>query len=227
MEYTYYGHSCFLVELNGVKILFDPFITGNDLAKHIDINTIKCDYVLLSHGHFDHVLDAEAIARNNNAIIVANFEVSTYYGNKGLKYHPMNLGGKWAFEKFTVKAVSAVHSSVLADGTYGGGAMGFVVKTDDFSFYYSGDTALTLDMQLIPRFAKLNAAFLCMGDDLTMGVDDAIEAAHFAQCNNVIAMHFDTFPFIKLNTEQAIEQFAKAGRKLSVPEIGKTYEFSL
>lgn len=224
MKYTYYGHSCFLVEVNGVKILFDPFIMGNDLAKHIDINSIKCDYVLLSHGHFDHVLDAEAIARNNNAVIVANFEIATYYGNKGLKYHPMNLGGKWAFDKFTVKAVSAVHSSVLPDGTHGGGAMGYVVKAGDFNFYYSGDTALTLDMQLIPRFASLNAAFLCMGDDLTMGVEDAIEAAHFIQCENVIAMHFDTFPVIKLNQKQATEMFATAGKKLSVPAIGNTYE---
>ncbi len=224
MKYTYYGHSCFLVEVNGVRILFDPFITGNDLAKHIDINSIKCDYVLLSHGHFDHVLDAEAIARNNDAIIVANFEIASYYGKKGLKYHPMNLGGKWSFDKFTVKAFSAVHSSVLADGTYGGGAMGFVVKAGDFNFYYSGDTALTLDMQLIPRFANLNTAFLCMGDDLTMGLEDAIVASDFIQCSNIVGMHFDTFPFIKMNHANAVEEFSKVGKKLNVPEIGKTYE---
>lgn len=226
MKYTYYGHSCFLVEVNGVKILFDPFITGNDLARHIDINTIKCDYVLLSHAHYDHVLDAETIARNNDAVIVANFEVSTYYGNKGLKYHPMNLGGKWAFDKFTVKTVAAIHSSVFVDGTYGGGAMGFVIKAGEFSFYYSGDTALTLDMQLIPRFAKLNVAFLCMGDDLTMGVDDALVAAEFAQCNKIIAMHFDTFPVIKLDPNMAMEKFANSGKTLAIPEIGKTYEMA-
>ncbi|HEY8403964.1 MAG TPA: metal-dependent hydrolase [Flavobacteriales bacterium] len=224
MKYTYYGHSCFLVEVNGVKLLFDPFITGNELAKGIDISTISCDYILLSHGHFDHVLDAEVIAKRTGATIVANFEIASYYGNKGLSYHPMNLGGKWNFGQFTVKAVAAVHSSVLADGTYGGNPMGYVIVAGDTSFYYSGDTALHMDMQLIPRFTKLNAAFLCMGDNLTMGVEDAIIASDFIQCNNIVAMHFDTFPIIKLQPDNAVKQFEQNGKQLTVPAIGNTYE---
>ncbi len=223
MNYTYYGHSCFLVTINGVRILFDPFITGNDLAKHIDIDSIACDYIFLSHGHFDHVLDAEVIAKKNKATLVANFEIATYYGNKGISYHPLNVGGQWKFDHFTVKCVTAVHSSVLPDGTYGGAPLGFVITAGDTSFYYSGDTALTMDMQLIPRFAQLDMAFLCMGDDLTMGINDALVASEMIGCNRIVAMHFDTFPIIPLNREEAHQKFAQANKSLVIPEIGSTY----
>ncbi|MFN0031301.1 MAG: metal-dependent hydrolase [Flavobacteriales bacterium] len=224
MTYTYFGHSSFLVEINGVRIVFDPFISPNEKAKAVDVGSIKCDYVLLSHGHFDHVMDAEAIARKNDATIVGAYEIATYYGSKGLKQHPMNLGGRWDFGKFWVKAVHAVHSSVLPDGTHGGNAMGYIVSSMDETFYYSGDTALTFDMQLIPRWGKLKAAFLCMGDNFTMGVDDAVAAAEFIKCNQIIGMHFDTFPYIRISHDEAIAKFKSAGAKLTLPEIGKTFE---
>ena len=223
MNYTYYGHSSFLIEIAGIKIVFDPFISPNDKAKSIDVNAIKCDFVLVSHGHSDHVADVETIARNNDATVVAAYEIAAYYGGKGLKYHPMNIGGRWDFGKFQVKAVNAVHSSVLPDGTYAGNPMGFIVTAGDESFYYSGDTALTLDMQLIGRQHKLNAAFLCMGDNFTMGIDDAVIAAEFINCKKVVGMHFDTFPYIMINHEKSIQKFKDTNVELTLPEIGKSY----
>lgn len=223
MQYTYYGHSSFLIEIAGIKIVFDPFITPNDKAKSIDISAIQCDYVFVSHGHADHVADVEAIARKNDATVVAAYEIATYYAGKGLKYHPMNIGGNWDFGKFKVKAVTAVHSSVLPDGTYAGNPMGFIVTASEESFYYSGDTALTLDMQLIGRQHRLKTAFLCMGDNFTMGVDDAVLAAEFIQCKQVVGMHFDTFPYIMINHEKAIQKFKETGVDLVLPEIGHSY----
>ncbi|RYG28419.1 MAG: MBL fold metallo-hydrolase, partial [Chitinophagaceae bacterium] len=117
MELTYYGQSCFLVNINGANLLFDPFITPNELASHVNINEIPADYILLSHGHSDHVADTEAIANRTGATIIAAYEVAMWYEKKGLKYHPMNTGGKWKFDFGTVKCVNAIHSSSLPDGS--------------------------------------------------------------------------------------------------------------
>ena len=223
MKLTYYGHSCFLVDVNGKKILFDPFITPNELAKDIDINTIQCDYIAISHGHFDHIADAVVIAKNTNATIICAYELYEWFQKQGLtNFRPMNIGGKWNCDFGTVKAVVAVHSSCLPDGTYGANPMGFVFNTTDGDFYYSGDTALTMDMQLIPRWAKLKFAVLPIGDKFTMDIDDAIIAADFAQCNKVIGVHYDTFEPLKINHSDAIEKFAQAGKELILVEIGKT-----
>lgn len=219
MKYTYLGHSSFLVEINGIKIVFDPFISPNDLAKSIDVNSIKCDYVLVSHGHSDHVADVETIARNNDAVVVGAYELAAYYGGKGLKHHPMNIGGRWDFGKFNVKTTNAVHSSVLPDGTYAGNPLGFVVNSGEETFYYSGDTALTLDMQLIGKQHNLDAAFLCLGDNFTMGVDDALIAAEYINCKEIVGMHFDTFPYIRINHETAIKKFNDKGYNLTLPAL--------
>lgn len=223
MKLTYYGHSCFLVDVNSKKILFDPFITPNELAKDIDINTIQCDYIAISHGHFDHIADAVVIAKNTNATIICAYELYEWFQKQGLtNFRPMNIGGKWNCDFGTVKAVAAVHSSCLPDGTYGANPMGFVFNTTDGDFYYSGDTALTMDMQLIPRWAKLKFAVLPIGDKFTMDMDDAIVAADFTQCNKVIGVHYDTFEPLKINHADAIEKFAQAGKELILVEIGKT-----
>lgn len=224
MRYTYYGHSSFMIETAGQKIIFDPYISPNDKAKSIDVNNISCNYILLSHGHFDHVHDVETIALNCNATVVASYELATYYGEKKLKYHPMNIGGRWDFGSFQVKAMNALHSSGLPDGTYAGSPMGYIVSSSEGSFYYSGDTALTLDMQLIGSYQKIDRAFLCLGDNFTMGLDDAIVASDFIKCNHITGMHFDTFPYIRIDHQKAIEKFGKAGKTLVLPEIGKTYD---
>jgi L-ascorbate metabolism protein UlaG (beta-lactamase superfamily) len=223
MQFTYYGHSCFSVRVNGKILLFDPFVSGNELASAIDINHIEADYILLSHGHFDHVADAEAIAKRTGAVIIANYEVAMWFNGKGVKhFHPMNTGGKWTFDFGTVRCVSAVHSSALPDGSYGGTPMGFIIMNDECNFYYAGDTALTLDMQLIPVFADIDFAILPIGDNFTMGMEDAAQAAKMIQTTMVIGVHYDTFGFIKIDHQKAMDLFKKHELDLKLPAIGET-----
>jgi L-ascorbate metabolism protein UlaG (beta-lactamase superfamily) len=225
MRFTYFGHSSFAMDLQGKQVVFDPFITPNPLAKKIDINSIPADYILLSHGHGDHVADCAAIAKRTNATVVSSFEVVEWATKQGVeKTHPMNHGGKKEFEFGTLKCVNAIHSSGLPDGSYGGNPMGFVITTNEKNFYYTGDTALTMDMQLIPRWAKLDFGVMCIGDNFTMGYEDAIEAAKMVQTNVVIGVHFDTFPYIQINHTLVKQAFAFAGITLHLPAIGETIE---
>jgi L-ascorbate metabolism protein UlaG (beta-lactamase superfamily) len=138
------------------------------------------------------------------------------------KVHPMNTGGKWAFDFGTVKCTVAQHSSGLPDGSYGGNPMGFIFITDEGNFYYSGDTALTFDMELIPRWAKLDYAILPIGDNFTMGVEDAIIAAEFIECGRIVGVHYDTFGYIKIDKADSIRKFEAAGLSLLLPAIGET-----
>ncbi len=216
----YLGHSSFLVETGGKKLLFDPFISGNPLAAGIDIDQIDADYILLTHGHGDHVADAESIAIRTKATIISSYEVVTWYENKGLTGHPMNIGGKWKFDFGTVKYVHAVHSSMLPDGSYGGPAGGFVIWNESVCFYHAGDTALTLDMKLLPAICPaLNFAILPVGDNFTMGYQDAALAADYIQCDTIIGCHFDTFGYIKADHEAAETEFRNAGKKLILPTV--------
>ena len=225
MILTYFGHSCFLVETNGKKILFDPFITPNELAKEIDINTIDCDYIAISHGHFDHISDAVAIAKRTNAAVICAYEIYEWLQKQGItNLRPGNTGGKWNLDFGTIKFVAAVHSSCLPDGTYGANPMGFVLNTTEGDFYYSGDTALTMDMQLIPRWANLKFAVLPIGDIFTMDINDAIIAADFIKCSKIIGVHYDTFDPIKINHEEAKAKFLAAGKELILLKIGEKLE---
>jgi len=225
MKFTYFGHSAFLVEVQGSKLLFDPFITPNELAKEIDINKIEADFIFISHGHSDHIADCVAIAKRTGATVIANYEIFEWLHKQGLeKLHPMNTGGKWKFDFGVVKCVVAQHSSSLPDGTYGGNPLGFLFSTSEGNFYYSGDTALTLDMQLIPSWVDLDFAILPIGDNFTMDIDDAINAAVFVQTNKVIGVHYNTFGFIKIDKQEAIDKFEYAGRQLFLPGIGETIE---
>lgn len=225
MKLTYYGHSCFAVQAGGKNLLFDPFIKPNELAKEIDIKSIKADYILLSHGHSDHTADCIELAKQTNSTVIAAFEITEWISKQGVeKFHPMNIGGKWDFDFGTVKCVNAAHSSVLPDGTYGGNPMGFVITTTDKTFYYSGDTALIMDMQLVPRWGKPDFAVLCIGDNFTMGIEDAIEAAKMVKANVAIGVHYDTFGFIKIDHQQAKTAFKNAGIDLQLPAIGETIE---
>ena len=226
MTISYYGNACFLVETKGKKLLFDPFISGNPLASDVDMNRIEADYILLTHGHMDHVLDAEQIAKKTGALIISNFEIVQWYVQKGLKGHHMNHGGKYSFDFGTVKFVSAIHSSVLPDGTYGGNAGGFVIWNDDCCFYVAGDTALTYDMKLIPQLCpQLTLAILPIGDNFTMGMEEAVMAAEFVECKHIIGCHYNTFPPISIDTAAAVSHFSKANKTLVLPRIGETLTF--
>jgi L-ascorbate metabolism protein UlaG (beta-lactamase superfamily) len=226
MKVTYYGHACFAVKIANRTLLFDPFITGNELAKHIDINTIPADYVLISHGHGDHVGDAGAIAKRTGATIVSNYEIVLWFGKQGLeKGHPLNHGGACQLDVGRVQFVNAIHSSGLPDGTYGGNPGGFVVESKEGNFYYSGDTALTLDMKLIGESRKLKFAALPIGDNFTMGVEEAIKAADFVGCSQVLGLHYNTFPPIQIDTQQAVARFNAAGKDLYLLKPGESREF--
>ena len=223
MKFTYYGHSSFCVETAGKKILFDPFITYNDLAKNIDINSIEADFILQSHGHSDHIADCIQLAQRTGAKVVCNWEIHEWLNKRGIKNtHPMNTGGKWSFGEFTLKCTAAQHSSGLPDGSYGGNPMGFILTSNEGSFYYSGDTALTTDMSLIPKWAKLNFAVLPIGDNFTMDAADAAECAVMIGCKTIVGVHYDTFGFIKIDHEKAKKAFADRGAELLLLKIGET-----
>lgn len=223
MKIQYLGHSCFLLHFGSKQLLIDPFITGNELASAIDISTLNPDFILLTHGHQDHVLDVELIAKQSGAVIVSNYEIYSHYLAKGLKAHPMNHGGKFNFSFGTVKYVNAIHSSSFADGTYAGNPGGFVIWNKHECIYIAGDTALTLDMKLIPMTCpKLDVAILPIGDNFTMGYDDAVMASDFIECDNIIACHYNTFPPIKTDLIAAKKAFEDAGKKLTIMDIDET-----
>jgi L-ascorbate metabolism protein UlaG (beta-lactamase superfamily) len=226
MNFTYYGHACFAVEVGGRTLLFDPFITPNPLAAGVDVDSLRADYILVSHGHEDHLADAASLAKRTGATVLANYEVGQWLGKKGAaKVHPLNHGGGCAFDFGRVKFVNAIHSSSMPDGSYGGNPGGFVVESAHGNFYYSGDTALTLDMKLIAESTRLTFAVLCLGGNFTMDAEDAVKAAHFLDCAEIAGVHYDTFPPIKIDHEKAKKIFAKAGKKLHLLKIGETWEF--
>lgn len=223
MEITYYGHSCFSIGVSKKTILFDPFITGNPLAKNIDLKKITADYILISHGHNDHIGDAIALAKQTQATVIAADEITKWVKKQGVeKVHSMNIGGHWMFDFGKVKCVNAVHSSSLPDGTYGGNPMGFLLETSAANFYYAGDTALHYDMKLIGDFKKIDFAFLPMGSNYTMGVDNAVIASDFIKCDRIIGMHYDTFETIKIDHDEAKKKFELAGKELMLMKIGET-----
>lgn len=213
-----------MIDVDETKILFDPFITGNELASDINIADINPDFILLSHGHQDHILDVEAIAKQSNATVVANFEIANYFSSQGVEnVIPMNHGGTVDCNGVKVKMVSAVHTSSFSDGSYAGESGGFVITGTSNSFYYSGDTALHYDMKLIAEDGDVDFAFLCLGDHFTMGIDDAVKAAQFVDTKKVIGMHFDTFPPISIEHDQAVQSFADKGINLKLPKIGEEF----
>jgi len=225
MIITFYGQNCFGIKIGDINLLVDPFITGNKLSKDkININDLYADYILLTHAHQDHILDAEAIAKNTGAIIVSNYEIANHYEEKGFEVHPMNHGGSWDFEFGKLKYVNAIHSSSFPDGSYGGQPGGFVIESEHKNIYIAGDTALSMDMKLIPMQTKLDLAILPIGDNFTMGIEDAILASDFVECDKIIGCHYDTFGYIEIDHEEAKRKFYEKGKDLMLLEIGENIE---
>ena len=224
MKITFYGHACLGIEIEDTHILVDPFISGNPKAAHIDINTIKADYILLTHAHQDHILDVEAIAKRTDAVIVSNFEIVTHFQNLGFEGHPMNHGGTWDFDFGSLKYVNDIHTSSFPDGSYGGQPGGFVLEGEHKNIYIAGDTALTFDMKLIPMQTKLDLAILPIGDNFTMGINDAIIASDFVACDKVLGYHFDTFGYIEIDHEAAKRMFFEKDKDLMLLNIGESLE---
>lgn len=222
MELTYFGHSCFLVKFGDTSVLFDPFITHNPLAKDVDMSSIKADYIFVSHGHDDHIADLLPLAKQTQATIVANFEIIQWVTKQGYdKVHPMNFGTR-VFEFGTVHFVPAAHSSAFSDGSYAGNPGGFIFKTDQGNFYYTGDTSLTAEFMMVPHYGRLDVAIMPIGGNFTMNTEEALIAAEIIKCDNVVGVHYDTFGYIVIDKEQAKDLFSKAGKSLQLPEIGAT-----
>jgi len=222
MKITYLGHGCVSILVNNKTLLVDPFISGNPLAKDIDVNAVNADYILITHAHQDHILDVETIASRTGAKIISNYEITMHYVAKEFNGHPVNHGGTCMFDDISIKYVNAVHTSSFPDGSYGGQPGGFVITHKDKSVYIAGDTAVTYDMKLIPLFNKLDLAVLPIGDNFTMGIEEAIVASDFVECNKVLGCHYDTFPPIAIDKQEAVSKFAEKGKDLSLLEIGKS-----
>lgn len=225
MKFTYYGHASFGVTVAGKHLLFDPFITPYDKAKHIDIKQIKADYILVTHGHGDHIADVVPIAEHTGATVIGTPEVLNWLKKKSdlKKTHEMNFGSA-DFEFGRVSFVPATHSSGLPDGSYGGNPGGYVIVSEEGSFYFAGDTALSMDMQLIPHYAKVNFAVLPIGGNYTMDARDAVKASDFIGCNKIVGVHYDTFPVISIDKEQAKSLFRMAEKELLLPDIGESID---
>lgn len=222
MKIQFLGHASLLLIIDQIHILVDPFITANPKASHIEIDALKADYILLTHAHQDHILDAEVIAKRTGATIVSNFEIVSHYQKMGLNGHPMNHGGSWEFDFGTVKYVNAIHTSSFPDGAYGGQPGGFIIKGEYKTIYIAGDTALTYDMKLIPLQFNLDLAVLPIGDNFTMGVEDALIASDFLECDKILGYHFDTFGYIEIDHQKAIQTFFEKDKDLMLLKIGES-----
>jgi L-ascorbate metabolism protein UlaG (beta-lactamase superfamily) len=223
MKLTYLGHSTFLVETKSHRLLFDPFLTGNDLAA-ATAEDIGCDFIFLSHGHEDHTGDALAIAQRNGATIVANYEIAEYFAAKGATTHGMNPGGATHLPFGRVKLTLAHHTSSLNAGLnpiYMGVPCGIIVESDGQKLYHAGDTALFLDMQLIGR-AGLDIALLPIGDNFTMGPEDALEALDFLKPKLAVPMHYNTWPPIAQDPDAFAEQAKERGHDVRPLKPGES-----
>ncbi|WP_394970787.1 metal-dependent hydrolase [uncultured Croceitalea sp.] len=225
MEITFLGHASLHIKIEEINLVVDPFISGNPKAEGIDLNSIEADYILVTHAHRDHILDIEAIVKNNpEAKLISNYEIIQWYDKKGIQGHPLNHGGKKNFDFGILKYVNAIHSSVFPDGSNGGNPGGFVISTThDKTVYIAGDTALTMDMKLLPlMFDKIDLAILPIGDNFTMGYEDAALASDFVKCDKVLGYHYNTFPPITLNKEEVLNYFKNKGKELLLPKIGES-----
>lgn len=220
----YLGHACFEFDFNGTKVLMDPFITYNPLAKHINIAELSPDYIILSHGHEDHVADVTHIQQQSGASVIAIVETAAWVRRQGVpgdKVMEFNFGGTLNLPFGKVKMVYALHTNSTPDGAYGGVPCGFVFTIGDKKIYFAGDTALTLEMKLLADL-NLDWAFLPIGGHYTMDMYDAVKASDFINCKNIIGMHYDTFPPVTIDVEEAKRVFTDAQLNLTLLAVGES-----
>ena len=223
---TYLSHSCFLITTPKAKILVDPFLTGNPMAV-VKAGDVECDFILVSHAHVDHYGDAVAIAKRTGATIVASYEVALHAGAQGARVHPMGCGGGRDFSFGRVQLTIAHHTS-SEDGPNGvvsvGAPVGFLIQAEGKTIYFAGDTALTMEMELLGRRNQIDLALLPIGDNFTMGPIDAAEAARMLQAKLTVPMHYNTFEMIQIDPHVFVKEAGKHGCKVQVMSIGSTYQ---
>ncbi len=221
---TYLGHAAFLLEGRDGRIAIDPFLTGNPLAR-VKPEAIRVDHILLTHGHGDHLGDALQIAKANEAMIIAPYELAFYCANKGAKTHAMHIGGARAFPFGRIKLTIAHHGSMAPDGTYTGNPCGYLVNMDGRTLYHPGDTALFMDMKLIGEMNRIDLALLPIGDNFTMGIEDAVKAAEFLQARMYVPMHYKTFDLIDVDPDKFVAGVQAKGLKARVLPVGQSLEY--
>lgn len=220
MKYTFLGHACFKIDTGKERLLFDPFLTGNSQAA-VKADKVRCDYILLSHAHGDHFGDANEIALRTGALVVAIPEVISLFSDSVSNFQPMNLGGQFKADFGTVKMVQAWHSC----GAAGGIPCGFIIKFNEGpTIYYSGDTALFGDMKLFGELFDIDYAIMPIGDNYTMGPDDALLAAKFLKAKHVIPLHYNTWPVIAQNAEDFKKSAGEKGIDVMIVKPGETIE---
>ncbi len=219
-EITWHGHAGFSIK-NSVDILVDPFFSANPLSRE-DIDDIKADVVLVTHGHFDHAGDALRIAKNNGAPIVCSFELSEIIKKNNIETIDINPGGTIEYNGIKAVAVPAIHSSSY-NGLYAGEAMGFIIDNGDMKIYHAGDTTFFKDMELIGDIYHPDIAMLPIGGHYTMDIDGAVEALKLLKVKNAIPMHYNTFPPIKANATEFQKKAEQEGTRVTIPEIAKPF----
>jgi L-ascorbate metabolism protein UlaG (beta-lactamase superfamily) len=227
IEITWYGHSTWLVKTGSHAILIDPFFNDNPSAP-IQADDAKCDFILLTHAHYDHMADVASIAKRCQAPLVSNYDLCQWFTKKGGlaadKSIGMNLGGAMQLPFGRVKMTIAHHSSMLPDGSYGGNPCGFILDMDDKRLYFAGDTALFGDMQLIGD-EGLDLAVVPIGDIFTMGPDDALRAVKMLRPKQVAPTHYNTWPPIAQDAAAWAERVQReTGAKVHLPRPGGTFE---
>lgn len=224
---TYLSHAAFLLETNGHKILIDPFLSGNDLAP-VKPEEVQCDFILLTHGHGDHVGDTVSIAKRNRATVISNYEISAWCEEQGLNAHPMHIGGAHEFPFGRVKLTIAHHGSGYPtdEGVrYMGNPAGMLITIENKTVYHAGDTALFYDMKLIGEMNSIDLALLPIGDNFTMGIDDAVKATEFLTPKKVIPMHYKTFEVIDVDPQEFVKKAKAKGFEAQVLEFGGSINF--
>jgi L-ascorbate metabolism protein UlaG (beta-lactamase superfamily) len=200
VELTYHSHACFGIVVGDTHLLIDPFLDGNPLAD-IGPDEVEADYILVSHGHADHVGDTVRIAKRTGAMTISNFEIQSWLLGQGVENaHPLHIGGGYDFPFGRVKLTIAHHGSALPDGSYGGNPAGFLLNLEGKTIYHACDTGLFYDMKLIGE-GGLDVAILPIGDNFTMGPDDALRAVKLLSPKIVIPIHYDTFDVIKQDAD--------------------------
>ena len=224
---TFLGHAAFLIEGEGLKGIVDPFITGNPLAP-LGVGDIEVEYVFVTHGHSDHLGDAIEIARRNEALVVAPYELAVYCQSKGARAHPMHIGGSHTFRFGRVKLTPAFHGSAIVTDEgiiYTGQPCGFLIDVEGKTVYHAGDTGLFSELSLIGERENIEVALLPIGDNFTMGVMDAVCAASLLRPRVVIPMHYGTFPVIEQNPVEFKEHIERLGMRCLILEPGGSFDF--
>ncbi len=221
---TYFGHSAFSLETDGHRIVIDPFFTGNPLAP-IKADEVKCNYIIISHGHGDHIGDAISIAKRNKTTVIANYEIATWCGSQGVNAHAMHIGGSHAFPFGRVKLTIAHHGSGYQTDKgflYMGNPAGILLFVEGKTIYHAGDTALFYDMKLIGEMNPIDLALLPIGDNFTMGIDDAVKAVELLNPKLVMPMHYKTFDVIDADPNLFVQKVKAKGFEAKVISFGAT-----